>query len=113
MIALGGRPPFAPLARAAAALAALLALPPLRPRATAAGFLRRLRDTLPATGFGAIGIGEHDPAVFDRGGRSAAVRVTHVLGGLLEAVAGARIIGRECGCHAQSITEPLGFVKWA
>jgi hypothetical protein len=39
-----GRPPFMPLSRAAAALASLvrplLALPPLRPSATAAGFLR-------------------------------------------------------------------------
>ena len=33
-----GRPPSAPFARAAAAFAAVLAFPPLRPRATAAGF---------------------------------------------------------------------------
>ncbi len=35
-----GRPPFDPLARAASAFAALVTFPPLRPRATAAGFLR-------------------------------------------------------------------------
>ena len=35
-----GRPPFAPLARAAAALASDFTLPPRRPKATAAGFLR-------------------------------------------------------------------------
>lgn len=35
-----GRPPFAPLARAASALASDVTLPPFRPSATAAGFLR-------------------------------------------------------------------------
>lgn len=35
-----GRPPLAPLVRAASALASDVTLPPLRPRATAAGFLR-------------------------------------------------------------------------
>lgn len=35
-----GRPPFAPLARAASDLASLVACPPLRPSSTAAGFLR-------------------------------------------------------------------------
>lgn len=35
-----GRPPFAPLARAASALASDRTLPPLRPNATAAGFFR-------------------------------------------------------------------------
>ena len=38
---LGGLPPFAPLARAALAFASERAFPPLRPSATAAGFLRR------------------------------------------------------------------------
>jgi hypothetical protein len=37
---LRGRPPLAPLARAAAAFASDVALPPRRPSATAAGFLR-------------------------------------------------------------------------
>ena len=37
---LRGRPPFAPLRRAAIVLASDRALPPLRPMATAAGFLR-------------------------------------------------------------------------
>ncbi len=35
-----GRPPFAPLALAAAVFTSERAFPPLRPRATAAGFLR-------------------------------------------------------------------------
>lgn len=39
-LGLGGRPPFAPLARAAAAFADDLTSPPLRPSATAAGSLR-------------------------------------------------------------------------
>lgn len=41
-----GRPPFWPFARAAAALASDVALPPLRPSATAAGFLRGMAANL-------------------------------------------------------------------
>jgi hypothetical protein len=40
-----GRPPFAPFARAASALASERTLPPLRPKATAAGFLRGTADS--------------------------------------------------------------------
>ena len=43
---LRGRPPLAPLRRAAAALAAERACPPLRPKATAARFLRGTAATL-------------------------------------------------------------------
>ena len=39
-VCLRGRPPLAPLRRAASALASERTLPPLRPKATAAGFLR-------------------------------------------------------------------------
>lgn len=45
-----GRPPFAPLARAAAALASDLTLPPLRPNKTAAGFLRGIASDRQRTG---------------------------------------------------------------
>lgn len=43
-----GRPPFAPLARAAAVLASDVTLPPRRPNATAAGFLRATGQRLVA-----------------------------------------------------------------
>ena len=44
----GGRPPRLPFSRAAAALASDVTLPPLRPSATAAGFLRGIGDLLHA-----------------------------------------------------------------
>lgn len=42
-----GLPPFAPLARAAAALASLVTEPPRRPKATAAGFLAAFGTVAP------------------------------------------------------------------
>lgn len=52
---LRGRPPFAPLARAAATFASDLALPPSRPRAWAALFIsRRFKSVLPLDGINGL-----------------------------------------------------------
>lgn len=52
----GGRPPFLPLRRAASALAFDVTLPPLRPRATAAGFLRGTALLSALLGAGVVGV---------------------------------------------------------
>lgn len=91
-----GRPPLAPLARAAAALASDFTFPPRRPSETAAGFLRG--NALAADGLGAVRVGEHDLAVDEVAGGAAAVGVPNGFGGGEE-----RLAGGFGGVHVQSM----------
>jgi hypothetical protein len=106
-LSFGGRPPRLPLIRAASALASEVTFPPLRPSATAAGFLRC--KTLASAGPCAVGIREDDATVFDCGGRASTVLGDDALGCGDELLFGGR-----CACvHALNIPNRLGYVKWA
>ncbi len=105
-----GLPPFAPLARAAAALASLVrplfARPPFRPSATAAGFLRRRTGIVLVALHGQLGETFGDlvhrlPIALLDGVRAS----RHQL-----AAAGFDVVC--CVCHAGSIPYRFGFVKW-
>lgn len=109
---LRGRPPFFPFRRAASALAALLTLPPLRPRATAAGFLRAMWRQRFQTShergvvgqFSAGDVGIVRPAV-----RFAAGEGGTFLGEMV--FRRSESVGLCVGRHAQDITKPLGFCQ--
>jgi hypothetical protein len=104
----GGLPPLAPFARAAAVLASDVTRPPLRPKATAAGFLRGMGfvpavDVLLRQGLDAFHwqggdlarqfVEARDVSGFQRG-----VAFGHQ-------VAAVRV-------HARNLPNRLGFVKW-
>jgi hypothetical protein len=125
---LRGRPPFAPLRRAAAAFAALRFLPPLRPSETAAGFLRgtapnRQRSLAQCLArlVGWHGVGDAAGAADDRrddfGSHAVALcprlartgRADHEAIG---EVAVARVLDFIEVRHGRNIPNRLGFVKW-
>lgn len=119
---LRGLPPFAPLARAAAALASVVALPPIlpprRPSATAWGFLRGIGDALhaverrrPAT-FGARNV--LVAAVLERERRTAGNR-PKTLHGVRDRRLAAHEVAAGRGVLRHELIKPyrFGFVKQA
>lgn len=109
---LGGLPPRLPLARAASALASDVTFPPLRPRATAAGFLRGTRgiqisqgDTAKGTRMGVGGSFSH-LTDFGRFGRVQG-QANRADGGLGEQDHGGGVR------HEAIKPNRLGSVKWA
>jgi hypothetical protein len=102
-----GRPPFAPLARAAADLASDVALPPFRPSETAAGFLRgmALRVAVDV----ALRQGLH--ASHRQGGNLAGQGLER--GDVASSQRGVAACHQVAfrGVHVQDITEPLGFCQ--
>lgn len=102
-----GRPPLSPLRRAAAAFASLRILPPLRPKATAAAFLRGmalevLGDVL-RTQFGDAlqrQFGDFDGQGLERGD------VARFEGGIPTSHQVAA-----CLVHSQIVSNRLGYVK--
>lgn len=110
-----GLPPFAPFTRAASALASVRAFPPLRPKATAAGFLRgKALDRLLGWLRDARERIVADPNVLvsllrGQGAHSVRGRVWAVVVDGDDAAVGA---SEQCVmCHAQRIPNRLGFVK--
>lgn len=118
-----GRPPLAPLARAASALASDVTLPPFRPSATAAGFLRgtttplgQRRHRRDASRLGQPAVISHKDAEFFGG------VATHVLASLfrllehaLEAVGVRGVLPLQGELHlSHRRIKPyrLGYVKW-
>lgn len=102
-----GRPPFAPLARAASALASDVALPPLRPSATAAGFLRGTEDK---ERFYAVHHAGVEAMHAEHGGGNAAKHVGQ--GTRLIERQGNRAGGVSRLRHIEITAKRLGYVKW-
>lgn len=104
-----GRPPLAPLARAASALASLVTFPPLRPSATAAGFLRGMAGIQRLQG-GVVGIagGAHLLAL---GWRPRGDVVREFAAQLFVGAKGG-FGGLLGGRHRVNIPNRLGSVKW-
>lgn len=103
-----GRPPFLPLAWAAAIFAGVRALPPLRPSSTAAGFLRRFRvgitvDVLLSQGWHAP---QRQTGEFQRQGLEGRV----VASGERGIPAGHQVAAG--GVHAPNIPSAWVHVKW-
>jgi hypothetical protein len=105
-----GAPPFLPFSRAAAALASERTLPPLRPRATAAGFLR---GTALLASHVAVDV------LLCQGGHSCERKGGNLHGQGLEqgdvsSLQGGVTAGHQVaadGVHERDITEPLGFCQ--
>lgn len=105
-----GRPPLAPFARAAAAFASDVTLPPLRPSATAAGFLRGTAGAFPCL---------HDAP--QRTAREVVDGAEQHLSGKerrgcvragVEHLDGGGEFGRVGLQHGSKIPNRLGYVKW-
>lgn len=112
-LSFGGRPPFAPLARAAAAFASLvrplLACPPLRPNATAAG---SLRGTALSAHVGVNVFLRQRLHAFHRQVRNfarEALKFCVVLRGECGVAAGHQVAA--CGVHGEIIPKALWVVK--
>jgi hypothetical protein len=105
-----GAPPFLPFSRAAAALASERTLPPLRPRETAAGFLR---GTALLSGDVAVDV------LLRQGGHSSQRKGGNLRGQGLEqgdvaSFQGGVAAGHHVaavGVHERDITEPLGLCQ--
>lgn len=123
-----GRPPFAPLARAASAFAADRTLPPLRPKSTAAGFLRGIVDALyaverrqPASvgqqaGRKRVPVGAATgdvlfAAVLELEGVTAG-NSPEALHGMCHGFAAVHDVAAESVVHTGILPNRLGFVKW-
>lgn len=122
----GGRPPLAPLTRAAAALASERTLPPSLPSATAAGFLRGtgLHPEAPAGEFSAMHQSTHAGDEPEGGLRGSERRHGHGAGipvaGAVDKVfphgvypfAVVPLNDDVSVCHGTRIANRLGSVKW-
>lgn len=105
-----GRPPFRPFRRAASAFAALVDCPPLRPRATAAGFLRGTKDI---QGFHPALVASVEAVSLEHRGADASKHVGQLLGLVHRQKDGAFSGGADvvCECHGPMIPNRLGYVK--
>lgn len=110
-----GRPPFLPLSRAAAVFASDFALPPLRPSATAAGFLRGVTTARQhVQGFHAVH-GDRVVAVRGQHGWTDTAEHARQLAGFRDRQNDGPLsarVGRLSKCHVPNISRALGFVKW-
>jgi hypothetical protein len=104
----GGLPPLAPFARAAAVLASDVTRPPLRPKATAAGFLRGM-GFVPAVD---VALRQWLDAFQRQGGDLAR---QGLIQGNVASLQGGVTAGHQVAAvriHVRNIPNRLGYVKW-